>query len=186
MLRLIRRNPDFGGASLLLDGTGDFLSANDSADWNFGSSDWTIDLWVRFNTAPSGVTTIISQFNGSTNQRSWLIYADGSNLQFLGSTAGGAAGSVSHFWSWSPSTSTWYHVAVERNGNNMHAYIDGAEIGTADDLTGITFFNSTNNMTIGDSGDGGQEFDGWMDEIRISNVARYGGSNFTPPTQAYE
>ena len=39
----------FGGASGLFDGTGDYLSIPDSADWDFGTGDWTIDFLIRFN-----------------------------------------------------------------------------------------------------------------------------------------
>ena len=35
----------FGGYSAVLNGTTDYLSFPDSADWNYGSADWTISLW---------------------------------------------------------------------------------------------------------------------------------------------
>src|SRR3990167_841583 len=39
----------FGGASCLLDGTVDSVSAADSEDWNFGTADFTVDFWMRMN-----------------------------------------------------------------------------------------------------------------------------------------
>jgi hypothetical protein len=39
----------FGTGSALFDGTGDYLTIPDSADWNMGTGNFTIDFWVRFN-----------------------------------------------------------------------------------------------------------------------------------------
>ena len=40
----------FGGGSALYQGTtGQYIQADDSSDWNFGSGDFTIDLWAYFN-----------------------------------------------------------------------------------------------------------------------------------------
>lgn len=38
----------FGNASGLFDGTGDYLTIPDHADWNFGTGNFTIDAWIRF------------------------------------------------------------------------------------------------------------------------------------------
>src|SRR3989339_878580 len=45
----------FSSKSGVFDGTGDYLSLADSDDWNFGSGDFTIDMWVKFNTLGSSV-----------------------------------------------------------------------------------------------------------------------------------
>ncbi|MCH7827478.1 MAG: hypothetical protein IIC75_05850 [Bacteroidetes bacterium] len=44
----------FGGASGLFDGTGDYLSIPDNADFDVGGGDWCVDFRVRFNTVPTG------------------------------------------------------------------------------------------------------------------------------------
>lgn len=45
------------------DGTGDYLSILDSADWDFGSGDFTIDTWVYFTKDMAvGVQQLIGQF----------------------------------------------------------------------------------------------------------------------------
>ena len=51
----------FGGASALFDGSGDYLSVADSADFEFGSSDFTIDGWVRLH----GYATLNGSHYGS-------------------------------------------------------------------------------------------------------------------------
>jgi len=41
------KSSKFGNGCLLLDGNGDYLSIADSADWEFGSGDFTIDYWEK-------------------------------------------------------------------------------------------------------------------------------------------
>src|SRR3989338_6506350 len=39
----------FMGNVLTLDGTGDYLTVPDSDDWAWGTADFSVDLWVKFN-----------------------------------------------------------------------------------------------------------------------------------------
>ena len=41
------------GYAGVFNGSNTYLSLADSDDWNFGSGDFTIDFWVRFNSLPS-------------------------------------------------------------------------------------------------------------------------------------
>src|SRR3990167_7227024 len=53
----------FGGASGLFDGTGDYLSVPNSDDWDFGTGDFTVDMWLRFNDITQSFT-IANKENG--------------------------------------------------------------------------------------------------------------------------
>ena len=66
----------FGGASGLFDGTGDYLTIPDHADFNFGAGDFTIDFWVRFN-AINTAQAFISQTEDANNQ--WVFRIDATN-----------------------------------------------------------------------------------------------------------
>ena len=46
----------FGSSAIYFDGNGDYLSIPDSEDWNFGSGDFTIDFWVRFDSWPPEIS----------------------------------------------------------------------------------------------------------------------------------
>lgn len=48
----------FGGASAYFDGTGDFLTVPNSADWDFGTGDFTIDCWIRLASVDSRYSII--------------------------------------------------------------------------------------------------------------------------------
>ena len=62
----------WGTRSAVFDGSGDYLSLADSGDWDFGSGDFTIDSWVRFNSV-SGQLMLLSQWNELNNLRSFVI-----------------------------------------------------------------------------------------------------------------
>lgn len=176
----------FGGASMLGDGTGAYLSAADNAVFEFGSGDFTIDCRVRFNTLPGagGNMFFASKWTTSGAQRCFYWGYNGTNgMDFRYSTDGAASTLLSR--AWSPSTDTWYHVAVVRNGGNLLSFVDGTQLGTTDSISG-TLFNGTAVLNVGafNAGTGGW-IDGWLDEFRISKGIAQWTANFTPPTEAY-
>ena len=172
----------FGGASGLLDGTGDYLTTPDSDNYNFGSGDFSVDFQVRFNSVASNQDFIAHWTDGSTH--SWEIFWTTSNvITFRYATT--PTGQIDITFAWTPSTNTWYHIEVTRNGNNLYVFVDGTQVGSTADLTGVTLNNSTGSLYVGRRSDGAREFNGWLDEIRISKgIARH-TTNFTAPTSAY-
>jgi hypothetical protein len=173
----------FGGASGLFHGSGDYLSAPDSNDWYFGSGDFTIDFWVRFNVLPTGGTiyAIVSQYqSGATG---WHIEALNGVWRF---EVWGAA--VSQFYfassvqSWS--TGVWYHVALVRSGNTWYWFQSGSQIGTT--TNAVSVMDMAAPLWIGENEQfTGRFFNGWLDEFRVSKgIARWTGG-FIPPSSAY-
>lgn len=177
----------FGGKSAYFDGAGDYLSALDSADWDFGSGEFTIDLWVWFNAA-STTSAFVYQYDNSsyTNSAIFFYYSPLNLLKLDFSYNSGTMASKS--FSWTPSTGQWYHVALVRTGNNLMAFINGTQIGITEAFN-YTIDNSTRNFYIG-AGEFNNVVDryylnGYIDELRISKgIARW-TANFTPPTEPY-
>lgn len=179
----------WGSASLLLDGTGDYVSVADSDEWT-PAGDYTIEAWIRFNGSPSGVQAVISHYLNTGNQRAWLIRYDATtgNLQFQTFRNTGAGNSTpdTKEASWSPSADTWYHVAAVRSGTTDKLYADGNRLIESTATTGP--INSTAVLAIGAINSSGftQFFNGWIDDVRITKgVARYTGATYTIPTAAF-
>lgn len=163
----------FGGASIALDGSGDTVTVADHADLDFGTGDFTIDLWVRFTSLGIG-RGIFHRDNGGGNgyQLIWSSSAGGT----LAFQAGGASLATG---TWSPSTDTWYHVAVCRSGTSLRLFVDGTQVGsTATDSTSLAY---TSDLVIG-SGDSGRDLEGYIDEFRLMNGYARFTANFTAPT----
>jgi len=179
----------FGGASGLFDGNGDYLSTPDSADWAFGSGDFTIDFWVRFSSL-TNEQMFASQVVDGNNF--WWVYkssnADGNKLWMdfrIGSVTKGRYIMTN---AWNCAINTWYHLAFVRYGAIGLIFIDGV----SQTLTESTAFgtkdvgNVAALLEIGRYNLGAADYlYGWLDEFRVSKgVARW-TSNFTPPTSPY-
>ena len=173
----------FGGASGLFDGSGDYVSVPDSDDWYF-DGDFAIDFRIRWNGVLA--TGIMGHSNGGGGVPKWALYWNIGSLG-MGNAIGIhlSTGSDVVFDTWIPTTLTWYHVAITRDGNNFRLFVDGTQIG-ATKVSSITFpDNVTTGLRIGTDGEGWQQFNGWIDELRISKGDSRWTSNFTPPSSEY-
>jgi hypothetical protein len=156
----------FGVSSLELDGTDDSVDSTTNLD--LSSTDFTVDVWIR----PNNVTGYkgIWQSGTSTTMQSYLL--------------GNAV-----YWSVNPSTiittavtvnaNEWTMLSYERQGNTHRIYKNGTLEDTA--TTGNKQDNGL--FTIGKNGFG--DFNGYIDEFRVSDIARYTGSSFTEPTSEF-
>jgi len=178
----------FGGASGLFDGTGDYLSLVDSDDWNFGTGDFTIDFWVRFNALPaaSGTQTFLAQGPDDSNYWRLILYNNAGTYMWFFQNRVSASYTI-NIGRNSPglSTSMWYHVAISRSGSSWYMFQGGTQCGTVGtDADPISDWTAS--LYVGIHVDGSSApHNGWLDELRISKgVARW-TSNFSPPTSAY-
>jgi hypothetical protein len=177
----------FGGSSLLLDGNGDRITAADHPDWHFGSGPFTVEAWVRFNVTETGANYLVSQWNSSNDNRAWGIQYFNNGWHFASTTDGTNTTVVTISNSWTQSGGTWFHFACTRDGaGDVRMFIDGTQIGTTQ-ARNVTIFDSNQPLWIGAivSSTPGNDWDGWMDELRITKgVARY-TANFTAPAAAH-
>ena len=177
----------FGAASLLLDGTGDYLSFADSADWHLGTGHFTIEFFVRFNALPATNQVFIGQWGSGAGTLSTTFYkSTAGKLEWAVSTTGSNV-FVDISATWSPVINTQYHVAIDYDGTKYRAYIDGVMIGSS--TTARNIFNAPTVLGIGVQVVATASFpvNGWMDEIRwTKGVARYASDGgFTVPAEAY-
>lgn len=176
-------NSQFGGASALFDGTDDYITVpNDGAggDFDFGANDFTIEAWINLDTT-SGTQTIFCWWYQATADRTfWLGNSSGGELRFNYYTGGTFTRQLD---SSGLSANTWHHIAIVGDSTNFKTYIDGTNIATASRNT-IDAISGTNPCAIGATNDGAFDFDGHIDELRVSSSARY-TANFTPSTSAF-
>jgi hypothetical protein len=167
--------------SAFFDGSGDYLSAVDSDDVYFGTKNFTIDFRVRFRQTPGAVPHMIfSQKESYPNDNRYIhLYRDAAQWVFEA-----YAGSRLLRLAVERPTETqrWYHIALVREGNTFYLFENGIRVGAL--VSTVTLPNYASPMYIG-AGDGsGGYLNGWLDEVRISEVARW-NSDFSVPSQAY-
>jgi hypothetical protein len=152
---------------------------------DINGANFTIEFWVYF-TDVSANRGLISKYGNTAENAGGLGYV----VQFQQSIPslrfvlgiGGGADAVYDF-AWSPSISTWYHVAVTRSGTSARAFINGTQIGSTTTVT-VSDLASPNPPQIGKTHTAAQYLLGYMDDIRVTKgYARY-TANFTPPAAA--
>jgi hypothetical protein len=175
----------FGGAALLCDGTGDYVMSPAGLQWDFGTSSFTIEYWIRFNVAPTLYVPIALRESGSIlNGEWWCEITAAEKKMYWGfkNTAGTTFYVNLALAGTAFATGQFYHIALVNNAGTAQMYVNGTATGSTTSLSG-SFGNSTTNMWIG-AGAGAYSLNGWMDEVRISNSARY-TSGFTPSTTPF-
>jgi hypothetical protein len=171
----------WGGSSLLLDGTNDRIEGTHANYVNFAlASDWTMEGWFRFNTWSGNIVLFESADSGTVYWQCCLDAAVGARLNILGSDLiiqGGTTGI---------STGVWMHVAFVREGGTLRAYVDGVQRASGATAASIPSL-ATDKIRIGENFNGNGDFNGWIDDIRLTKgTCRYpGGTTFTPPTEAF-
>ncbi len=171
----------FEGASALFDAVNDRLDIPDSPDFDFGSGEFTIDFWAKFN-ALGSTSHMCSQWEGGNNKSFSIrkINSDVFDMEYR--TIGGS--NFTSTSSFTLSDTDWHHYTIVRDGNTLRFFVDGIAEGT-DDWTGVTLNNASRVLHVSSFSDGSQAMDGWIDELRISKgIARW-TSNFSVPTEEY-
>lgn len=164
----------FGGASALFDGTNDRLTVTNISDMALGTGNFTIEFWMRQNSG-TGNQVIYDQRPGSNGAYPYIGVDGGQLFIYID-----GAYRVNRSATTAVSTGIWYHVAWVRNSGTSKLYRDGTEIGSFSD----SFNYLAGNLNIGEYITNGFGYNGWLDEIRVSNSARYTAA-FTSPTAAF-
>lgn len=167
----------FGTSSLNTSGAiTSYASTVDSADYHFGTGDFTIDFWVNFATIPS--FSKIFELGNYTGNGIGFQYVQGTrkistfinNTEVTNTTYTFVAG-------------VFYHIAIVRSSGVLHLFVNGVEVHTVANTQNFT--TTTGGLRIGAwTNNTNGALNGFVDEFRISNVARW-TSNFTPPTASY-
>ena len=174
----------FGTSSIYIDGHDDNLNTSADSDFDFGTGDFTIDAWIYPN-GNQQYGTILAAMDSGQQSTSWNFGYSNTVNEFSmwgegDSTFSGNDGSA-------VALSTWTHIAFVKYGTNATQYINGVSSITA---TPVTTWNTTGTTAyIGPRysnhlGTAAYYLDAYLDEIRMSDVARW-TANFTPPTAAY-
>jgi hypothetical protein len=185
----------YGTGSMKFDGTGDYLTVPNNPAFSFGTGDFTIECWVYIagNSSPDGggnrtaglfsayaASGVVSR--GYTFEIEGNASTTGTGLSFYNNNSGTQ---ISLIATTTISQGTWHHVAVCRSGTTTRLFLNGSSV--ASGTLSNQNVNSDYPITIGRLGYASflQEFNGYIDDLRITKgVARY-TSNFTAPTSAF-
>ena len=163
----------FGGASLLFDGSGDYLSLPQGTDWAFGTGDFTIDLWLRLTANVDPVQFIGCQQAYVASD--WLVSRYSGTLG-MNLAVGQLRTAIT------PAMDTWYHLAATRAGGLLRIFVDGQKRA---EQTESGSWGCNYPLTIGRAFNEWGYMAGYLDEIRIVKGLAVWTNDFTPPTHPY-
>ena len=113
----------FGGSSIKLDGTGDYVSTPNSDDFTFGTGDFSIAFWVNFNVY--GACGIVSQTQDPTKY--WSLNIDANRIYFIWRVGGvNVAYYATNVQSWA--NDTWYYIVFSRHGSSAEFHRNGVDL----------------------------------------------------------
>jgi formylglycine-generating enzyme required for sulfatase activity len=168
----------FGGASMYFDALGgDALIVPASDNLNFGTGDFTIELWAYAAAAHVNYRNLVTTRPNMSN------FTDAFSL---GVGANGVLYIYTNGWNIQSSTNAmpvgqWCHIAFVRSSGTATIYANGVSVGTSS-----FSYNLTRTLLgIGASPVSAVEpFLGYIDDLRITKGAALYKANFTPPTAA--
>lgn len=154
------------------DGVDDYVTLTYPYVNDFGTGDFTVEFWVKFNDLATNGNGLISK----DNNNGWLFNIDDAKGGVGFETRNTAAGAdtnaryaTSNFL-----TGTWYHLAGIRRGGNLELYVNGALRAAAAESIPTNVSNTTF-LRIGSlSSAAPQNFAGSIDEVRAYHAALSG------------
>lgn len=160
----------FGGGSL----TGGNVQVPYSSAFDFGTGDFTIEFWFRYQ------GSLLSDFRFTNSTSGSGYFAFGSRSPSIGFVAEFVTWDAEVSWT-RPSANVWTHIAATRQSGVNRFFSNGVLLGSA---------NSSRSWSMGgnpftvfasrQTSSGGQVY---LDDFRVTKgVARY-TANFTPPTE---
>ena len=171
----------FSTSSIYFDGNGDYLEAADNSVYDFGTGDFTVEMWLY----PTDLNDYdgIYFFGSGTNQHTLWLRADG-NLRWAHVKAAGDGNTIdTTFNNTYLLENAWNHVAVVRESQVLRIAINGVITGQTQSTSGFSI--SLSGLKIGVEADNNRYYTGYMDCFRISDTARYtvsSSSNFGTDT----
>jgi hypothetical protein len=171
----------FGSSSGAFNVTGGATFPN-SADWQFGSSPFTVEGWAYIGSGNPG--TLIGLW-GTGNQLSWVVlYNNATGKLNWDTSTNGSATNVDIAGATTITLNTWIAWAVDFDGTKYRLYLNGVMDGSF--TTVRSLFASTAVLSLGTSF-GANRLGGNLDEVRITKgFARYANdSGYTIPAAAF-
>jgi hypothetical protein len=165
--------------SLYFNGLGGYIKTDSLQSYVLGSSDFTIEFWLYVNSSVNNIQ-IVSNIIGSTyTTNDWKFTFGTNHIQFI---AYNATGQILQSLN-TIANNTWYHIAVVREGSLFTLFVNGVVSSTFTHIGSIDS-NTTSIIKVGGMV-ASNALDGYIDDLRVSNIARY-HTNFNLPTIDYD
>lgn len=175
----------FDGFGIALDGTGDWLTLPAHANFDFGTGDFTIEMFVMFDATTNYQVPITSrQYYTAGKNGNWVLRTHTSLSNLVFASYDGTSSVTVITGTYTFSTATWYHIAISRVSSTLSIYVDGVSKGSGTESRNL-LDGGDGGIAFGENIGGNSAFNGHIDGVRVTKgVGRYTG-NFDVPTAAF-
>jgi len=169
-------------ASVLFNGSTQYLSLPNTSTMQMGTSDYTVEAWIypTANGQANGSNIFSQSAYGVSSQ--FIIFLNSSNKigNYIEYDAGGGSAGPIITGTTSITLNTWTHVAVSRVSGVTRIFINGVLDASASDAGG--YRTVSHNFCIGSqNGYATSFFPGYISNVRVIKGTGLYASNFTPP-----
>lgn len=171
----------FGSASLLLDGTGDFITYANDSRFSVSGGDLCAECWIR-RTGASKQQTIFSK-RPAAGSSEWVTYILSTNVVRV-TVFDNSTFVLNLDGTTTVNANQWYHFEVDRVGTTWYLFLDG-NLEATGTQSGAATSNSTAFSIGRDPSNTGRDFNGWIDEVRFTSGAARHTASFTAPSSAF-
>ena len=156
------------GDAIDFDGTDDNIEVADSVSLHDFTDKITVEAWIKPELGSSGWRTIVSKFDQPGDVKDLYFMMNNNSL--------GMAIDAPQPTDWIPgvsiSTAAWTYVVFTYDGSDEILYKDSINLASASVSGSLGLSGNTNPLYIAYNSVWGEVFQGTIDELRISNVAR--------------
>jgi hypothetical protein len=174
--------PKWGAKALYFNGSSK-LTVSAHTDFDFAAADVTIEFWEY--TVSGGNNRVICR---GSHPGEWFYRSRFAEVSEDFKSQIGGSNQASSVTGRHGGTTTWTHVAIVRDGSNIRVYTGGVQRWSTAVSGNWTVTSTANAIGIGTGIDAGtaEWFTGYLQDIRISNTARYpSGTTFSVPSAAF-
>ena len=163
--------------SVEFDGNNDYLSVQSSTDFDFGTGDFTIELYANLGNLTN--RNIFARNDSNPSNTGMLLWHNGSGQLEWQSSVGNSTGVITVT---TPLTlHEWAHIAVSRESNTTRLFANGVLIGSTSDNTDIS---GDSVLNIGSTFAGTLYYvKGFISNLRMVKGTALYTDDFTPPTR---
>jgi len=175
-----------GNGALAFDGASDIVTTTSTA-FSFNNLDFTIEFWMYARGYSGSIAggQLFGTVNGATAGYSINLGESPDRFRVISNARGTWADDLVVSAGGGCTINTWCHMAVVRQGDNLYIFKNGTKVASR---TGVLNYNySGTTAVLGRFSDGPnvRDYNGLIDDLRVTRgVARY-TTNFAIPTSAY-
>lgn len=164
------------GQAFSFDGNNDYVNVQKTNTLNFGTDDFSVEFWVKWNNVGTGGIISGDNFGAAGDYNGWLFNDDGNSGGIGLLTRKASVGNANARIATSNFTSgVWYHLAGVRTGRTLQLYVNGVLSASGTENAAIDVSNNYE-IRIGSlSASAPQFFNGQVDEPALYNRALTAG-----------